>query len=43
MVTVNDCLQVAVDTVNVTMGFRSVRFDANTGMYLNEQNIKVRG
>jgi hypothetical protein len=23
------------------MGFRSVRFDANTGLYLNEQNAKV--
>jgi beta-galactosidase len=32
-----------VDTVNVTTGFRSLEYQANTGMYLNGENVKIRG
>eukprot|EP01065_Artemidia_motanka_P030865 TRINITY_DN3700_c1_g1_i2.p1 TRINITY_DN3700_c1_g1~~TRINITY_DN3700_c1_g1_i2.p1 ORF type:complete len:955 (+),score=244.92 TRINITY_DN3700_c1_g1_i2:106-2970(+) len=32
-----------VDAVNVTTGARTIRFDANTGFYLNEKAVKLRG
>jgi len=32
-----------VDTVNVSHGIRSLRYDANQGFYLNEKHYKVRG
>ena len=32
-----------VDTVNITTGFRSLRYDAAQGMFLNDQYTKVRG
>ena len=32
----------AVDAVNVTGGAKTVHFDANTGMYLNGQRLKLR-
>eukprot|EP01062_Namystynia_karyoxenos_P053520 TRINITY_DN4338_c0_g1_i1.p1 TRINITY_DN4338_c0_g1~~TRINITY_DN4338_c0_g1_i1.p1 ORF type:complete len:979 (+),score=225.56 TRINITY_DN4338_c0_g1_i1:75-2939(+) len=33
----------ARDAVNITTGVRSIRFDADTGFYLNEQPVKIRG
>lgn len=32
-----------VDNVQTKCGFRTVRFDANTGFYLNDKNIKLKG
>ena len=32
-----------LDAVNITTGFRSLRYTAEMGMYLNEQHVKVRG
>ena len=34
---------VAVDGVNVTTGFRSLRYDADHGFFLNEEHFKVGG
>jgi len=31
------------DTYNIDFGIRSVHFDANTGFYLNGENIKLKG
>ena len=33
----------AVDAVNVTTGVRTVKFDADKGLLLNEESVKVRG
>jgi hypothetical protein len=33
----------AIDSINITTGVRTIRFDADTGLYVNEQNIKMRG
>ena len=33
----------ATDARNTTVGFRSLRFDANEGMFLNGKHMKVRG
>jgi len=33
----------AVDSFVTTMGFRTLRYDANTGFYLNGQNLKIYG
>jgi len=33
----------ALDAVNTTFGFRSVAFDADTGLWLNQRRVKVRG
>ena len=32
-----------VDELQTTCGFRTIRFDANTGFYLNDKNIKLKG
>ena len=32
-----------LDAVNITTGFRSLRYTSEMGMYLNEQHVKVRG
>jgi beta-galactosidase len=32
-----------VDSFVTTMGFRTIRYDANTGFYLNDQNMKIYG
>lgn len=32
-----------VDEVTTPFGFRSIRFDADTGFWLNEKNMKLRG
>ena len=32
-----------VDSVNITAGIRTVKFDANEGLLLNDENLKVRG
>jgi len=32
-----------VDTVNTTCGFRTIRFDAKEGFFLNEQPLKLQG
>lgn len=32
-----------MDVLNTTTGFRSLRFDADSGMFLNGQHTKVRG
>jgi hypothetical protein len=34
---------VEVDTVNVTSGWRTTRWDANLGFFLNDESIKQRG
>jgi beta-galactosidase/beta-glucuronidase len=34
---------VVTDTLNVTTGARSVHFDSNNGLFLNERHVKVRG
>ncbi|MEI8087365.1 MAG: beta-galactosidase GalA [Paludibacter sp.] len=34
---------IIVDNVQTKCGFRTVRFDANTGFYLNDKNIKLKG
>ena len=34
---------VVVDALNTSTGFRSLRYDANSGMFLNGQHTKVRG
>jgi hypothetical protein len=31
-----------MDSVEVELGFRSLRFDANEGYFLNEESFKVR-
>ena len=33
----------AIDSFFTTMGFRTIRYDANTGFYLNGQNMKIYG
>ena len=33
----------AVDSVNITAGIRTVKFDADEGLLLNDENLKVRG
>jgi hypothetical protein len=33
----------AYDTVNSTVGFRSVTWDPQTGLYINDQAVKMRG
>ena len=33
----------AVDEANTTVGFRSLRYDADTGFHMNEQHVKIRG
>ena len=35
--------QVLLDESNTSVGFRSLRFSADTGFHLNEQHFKVRG
>ncbi len=35
--------QQAVDAVDTSVGFRSLRFEANEGMFMNDQHVKVRG
>jgi len=32
-----------VDSVNLTAGVRDIRWDANQGLFINEQKIKMRG
>jgi hypothetical protein len=32
-----------VDSVNATLGVRSTAFDANEGLFLNDQRVKIRG
>ena len=32
-----------LDAVNITTGFRSLRYTAEMGMHLNDQHVKVRG
>merc|ERR1719236_274661 len=32
-----------VDAVNISTGFRSLRYEANQGFFLNEEHFKVRG
>ena len=32
-----------LDVVNSSIGIRSVRFDADEGLFLNEQHVKIRG
>ena len=32
-----------LDEVNVTLGVRAMRFDAQSGFFLNEQNVRIRG
>lgn len=32
-----------VDSVNVTVGARSVRYEGDSGMWMNDQHVKVRG
>ena len=32
-----------VDNINITFGVRNVRLDANTGLYLNNEHLKMRG
>lgn len=34
---------IIVDNVQTKCGFRTIRFDANTGFYLNDKNIKIKG
>ena len=34
---------VPTDSTTIQMGLRSLRFDADSGFYLNERNIKVKG
>ena len=34
---------VELDAVNITTGIRSVHFDADKGLLLNQQQVKVRG
>jgi beta-galactosidase/beta-glucuronidase len=43
VITVNTAAGVAVDTQNVTFGARKVVLDANTGMFLNNRKVKLRG
>lgn len=33
----------ATDEITTSFGFRDIRFDANTGFYLNEMNMKLKG
>ncbi len=33
----------AVNTYETTFGIRSIKFDANTGFYLNGENMKIKG
>ena len=42
-VTLLDAAGAAVDAVNVTVGIRTVRWDAINGAFINEQNVKLRG
>lgn len=35
--------RIVSDVYETTFGFRTIRFDANTGFYLNEENMKVKG
>ena len=38
-----DATQAVVDTKNITVGVRSVRWDAINGVFINEQHVKLRG
>ena len=40
---VKDSKGKVVDEVETPFGFRDIRFDANTGFYLNGKNMKLRG
>lgn len=31
------------DSINITTGVRTIRFSAKSGLYVNEENIKMRG
>ena len=42
-VTLLDAGGAAVDAANVTVGIRTVRWDAQNGAFLNEQPLKLRG
>ena len=32
-----------VDSVNITIGVRALRFDANDGLFVNDEHVKLRG
>ena len=32
-----------LDTVNTTLGVRAMRFDGQSGLFVNEQNVRIRG
>ena len=32
-----------LDSINITHGIRSVRFSSTTGLYINNENVKLRG
>jgi hypothetical protein len=38
-----DCSSSPIDTIKATHGFRSLRYDANDGFFLNNDHFKVRG
>mmetsp|Transcript_74736 Transcript_74736/g.167608 ORF Transcript_74736/g.167608 Transcript_74736/m.167608 type:complete len:905 (-) Transcript_74736:54-2768(-) len=38
-----DCSKGPIDTVEASHGFRSLRYDANSGFFLNNEHFKVRG
>ena len=42
-VSVLDASGRVVDSQNITTGIKTVEFDANKGLILNEENVKVRG
>lgn len=41
--TLMDASGAVVDTKNITLGVRTIRWDAINGMFLNEQRVKLRG
>ena len=45
IVSISSCgsAPVVSDTVETVIGLRKLYFDPNLGLYLNEQNVKVRG
>jgi beta-galactosidase/beta-glucuronidase len=42
-VTLDNCKGKSLDSVSVLHGFRSLRYDANEGFFLNQKHFKVRG
>lgn len=36
-------LEEPADEIRTTFGFRTIRFDANAGLFLNEKNVKIKG